>query len=124
MEAQQAQQAQEAMVNLWAFAFILGVMIFGAFSHWLKKRLRGELQGNFIAYLLADHLGSSSLAYGSIFFTSLASAATSAASFVDPRLLWAIVVNTGSMPAVQLALIGGAFWAGWGFDSSMNKGGA
>jgi hypothetical protein len=113
---------QEQMINLWAFGFLLAVMILGAFLHWVKKRYRGELQGNFIAYLLADKPGSTSLAYGSMFFTSLAIAYSSAASFIDPRLLWELLATTGSLPATCMSMIGGTFWAGWGMDSGLNKG--
>lgn len=114
---------QEQMINLVSFAFVLAVMLAGAIGHWIKKKARKQIRGNLISYLFADSPGNSAMAGGSIIVASIAAAATGAADFIDPRLLWGMAVTTGNVPAHSFFMLGTTFTTGWALDSGFNKGG-
>lgn len=111
------------MIDLWAFAFLYALMLLGAVWHWWKKKRRGELRGNLVSYLLSDHPGSSALSGGSILGAAAIAAMTGAADFIDPRLLWEQIVQTGKIAPVQGWLLYASISGGWMLDSWLNKGG-
>ena len=116
-------QAEEQMVNLFSLGLVFLLMLLGAFGHWLNKKRVGEVSGNLIDYLFAEHPGYTMATGGSIFTAALVASMSGVADIIDPRLLWAMVTETASIPARSLIALALAVQSGWQLDSLINKGG-
>lgn len=114
---------QEQMINLYSLSLVLALMVMGALAHWTKKKLFNEISGNLVDYLFMDYPGRTAATGTAIIAAAGAAAVSGAADIIDPRLIWSMVQQTASLPAMSLFAIGGAFQSGWSFDSLLNKGG-
>ena len=110
----------DSSVNLYAFVFVLAVMLVGAAVHWVKLRKSGRTESSLLDYILTDNPKASAKAGGSILVTAAVAAGTDVANLMDPIVLWSIVSETHTMPSICFFCIGGAFAFGYMADSGVN----
>jgi hypothetical protein len=110
-------------MNLLTFLLLFILMCIGAVSHWIKKKVRKEVQGNIVDYFIADYPGRSASVIGIFIVTAATASATDASAIVDPIMLWHQIVTTYNIPTISMFALGGALQSGWSFDSAINRGG-
>lgn len=107
-------------INLYSFAFVLFLMLLGATIHWAKLRHSGRTRASLLAYIFTDNIAASAKAGGSIFAVAAAAAGTGVADWIDPVMLWQIVISTHTMPSICFFGIGAAVAGGYMLDSGVN----
>ena len=115
-------ETTQQMINLYSLALVFALMLAGAVGHWVKKKMRKEVRGSLYDYLFLDNKAGTGLTTGSIVMAALAASGTGAADVIDPRLMWEMVTQTASLPAISLFALGAAFQSGWQLDSMLNSG--
>lgn len=116
------EQPTHQMINLYSLVLVLALMLAGVVGHWVKKKARKEINGSLFDYLFLDNKVNSGVTGGSIMLAAMTASATGAADVIDPRLLWQMVTQTASIPAISLFALGAALQSGWQLDSMLNKG--
>ncbi|MFA6903337.1 MAG: hypothetical protein WC236_09665 [Gallionellaceae bacterium] len=110
----------ENSINLYAFAFVLVLMLLGATIHWIKLRRSKRTNATLLEYIFTDNPMASAKAGGSIFVIAAMAAGTGVSDWIDPVLLWEIVSATHTMPSICFFGIGAAVAAGYAMDSGFN----
>lgn len=102
------------------FVFIIFALL-GAIAHWVKKKRRGEVQGNLVSYLFADSPGSTGMTVLVIVGAAITAATTGALDGLDVAVAWAYL-KVGNMPMPTAHALTAAFTLGWAADSGINRG--
>lgn len=108
-------------LNILALIIFIFFGLIGMVAHWFKKRKRGEVQGNLIAYLFADYPGRSFSTLATFLTISYGAAASGAIDGLNiPHFVE--MLSQGKLDTSTIGVIGSAFMLGWTLDSGINKG--
>lgn len=110
-------------INIGSLLVFILFSLIGAIAHWWKKKERGEIQGNLIAYLFADSPGSTGMTLFVISGAAITAATTGALDGLDVSVTLAALKQWQIPMSTAHALIA-AFTLGWAVDSGINKGGS
>jgi hypothetical protein len=131
MEQQAVQAVQEVAtrgINVYSLLIVFVLQCLGAHSHWRLMLREGRVSGGFFRdYLFADYPGKTATTIFLIALSSWLAALGGAADYLNPQLVYTLLVSGSIDPVLGAAITGGAttaFMAGYGFDSRFNKGGS
>lgn len=108
-------------INIFSFLSFFGFMSAGAYWHYRKVRKTGRHNGSLWDYLVTDNPQNSSVMGLSLFVASWTASTTGTADFIDPRLLWnLLLVGEIHVPSINMIIM--TIGLGYAFDSKFNKG--
>ena len=108
-------------LNIASFLIFTLAGFIGMAAHFAKKKKRGELQGRFVDYLVADYPGRTLSTVAVFLGASFTAATTGMLDGLDiERALDLAQLGQLHIPTIN-ALVG-AFMLGWMLDSGINKG--
>lgn len=109
-------------ISITSFLAFLVISTAGAYWHYRKVRKTKRHTGTLWDYLVADHPARSGTVGLALIGTSWAAATTGTADFINPELVWAMLM-LGKLhgPSINIAVM--AFGTGYLFDSQINRGG-
>lgn len=114
-------QQQSDSLNILTLLIFMSFAFLGAIIHWAKKKLRGDIRGNLIDYLFADHPGGTGQMAAFIVFAAWGAASTGALDGLNWDVTMAYL-KVWNIPWPTIHVLAGAITIGWAADSGLNKG--
>lgn len=111
----------EQNISLWSIIFTAILMLAGVVRHWYVKHKAGEVE-NLWVYLFKDRPGRTAITGGTIIGSIAVTTFSGLGDLIDPRLIYAWVVDGASIPRQTFALMCLVYQSGWQLDSSFNRG--